>query len=129
MKREILGAAALVLGAAVALVACSDSVTDPGRPHTVTLTASPTSAQVGDSIEFFLAATGALLQGVAIEFGDGAADTTATSGAVTVGVRRSHAYSEAGTYMAIGTSVDGTSLGLEEKKDTVEVQITATAGP
>jgi len=128
LKKEILGATALAIGIGMTLAAGSDSSTSTGRPLDVVLTASATSAAVGDSIVFVLSAQGGLLQGVAIEFGDGAADTTAAEGAVTVGVTRSHAYSEAGTYSAIGTAVDATNLGLVEVKDTLEVVITAGGG-
>lgn len=126
MKKEILGAAALALG--TTLAACSESSTGATRPLEVVLTASAATAAVGDSIDFVLSAQGALLQGVAIEFGDGAADTTAAEGAVTARITRRHAYSAAGTYSAIGTAVDGTNLGLMEIKDTLEVVITGAGG-
>jgi hypothetical protein len=110
------------------LAACSSNVSSGGNPHTAELTADRTVAEVGDSIEFNLQGTGQLLAGIAITYGDGAADTVAAEGAVSAGMRRKHAYSEAGTYVAIGTVVDGTNLGLEVASDSVTVQITDPGG-
>lgn len=109
--------------AGLSVAACSDTIVEGGRPHTAELTVDRTTAQVGDTLLFNLEGTGELLAGVAIEYGDGAADTLATQGAVTAGFRREHAYAEAGTYIAVGTVVDGTTVGLVELKDSVTVVI------
>ena len=118
--------------AALALVgtlgACSSTTTDTGNPHTVELTADRTAAQVGDSIEFNLQGTGQLLAGMALTYGDGTGDTLAAEGAISAGMRRKHAYSESGTYVVVGSVVDGTNLGLVELRDSVTVQISGGPG-
>lgn len=104
--------------------ACSESLVEGGHPHTAELTVDRTSAAVGDSIVFTVEGSGQLLAGLAIEFGDGEADTLAAEGAVIGALTRKHAYEEAGTYQAVGTVADGTNLGVVELKDTVTIQIT-----
>ena len=124
MKISFAAVAAFSLGVALIAGACSDTLVEGSRPHTAELTADRTTAAVGDSIEFFLQGSGELLAGIAIEYGDGTADTVPAEGAVTATMRRKHAYGEAGSYEAIGTVVDGTAIGLVELSDTVQVTIT-----
>lgn len=124
MKRHIIGGGILTAVGLFTLAACSSTTTDTGQPLGVELTADRTNAAVGDSIEFFAQGSGSLLAGMAIEYGDGAADSLSTEGAVTATMRRKHAYSEPGSYLAVATLADGTFQGLVLIKDTVEIEIT-----
>lgn len=118
----------LVVTIGLAVAACSDSLVEGGRPFTVEVTASSSTAAVGEEIHVVVEATGENLIGVAIDFGDGAVDSTATSGAVTAGITRTHAWDSAGTYMVVGAAADLQALGIVELADTVSVLITETGG-
>jgi hypothetical protein len=127
VKREMLMAAAIATGATGIVAACSDSIVEGGLPLTVSITADRTVAEVGDSVVYSAEATGANLVGLALDFGDGAVDSTAASGAVRAGVTRAHVYGAAGTYVAKATAVDVQGL-LVEVTDSVSVQIIEPGG-
>jgi len=107
------------------LVGCSDLIVDVGHPLTIELTASSTGASVGQEMEFTFAARGTSLTGVILTYGDGVADSVLTSGAQTAGARVPHAFSDAGSYVVVGTVQDAV---LGTASDEVTVQITAAAG-
>ncbi len=127
MKKQILMAAALAAGATGTVAACSDSIVEGGLPLTVSITADRTVAEVGDSVVYSAEATGTNLVGLALDFGDGAVDSTAASGAVRAGITRAHAYGAAGTYVAKATAVDVQGL-VVEITDSVSVQIVESGG-
>lgn len=114
MARLRIGISALLL---VTTFACSESL-EP-LPFVVSLDASRTTAARGDTITFVVGAQGGQLIGVQIDFGDGATDQYATSGARTARVSFKHAYGAAGAYTAraVVTEVTG------QKDATVNVTI------
>ncbi len=126
MKKEIAFATVLVAAAGL-LAACSDSLVEGGRPLTVSISADKSVAAVGDSIVYRVEATGNNLVGLVVDFGDGVADSTSASGAVSAGVVRSHIYAEAGDYWAKATAVDVQGVTVE-LSDSVAVQIVEGGG-
>ncbi len=115
---------AAVWTAVIALVvggACREATFEGGAPLSITLISDRTTANTGENIAFDFDATGAMLDGVIVEYGDGLADTMYASGAMTAHGQFLHAYASAGTFMAVGTVYDALQ-GLA--MDTVTVQIT-----
>ncbi len=111
-----------LLVTAVTLTACLDDSITGTRPLSFSLSVSPATAVVGDSVDFEYDATGTAIYGVVLAYGDGAADTifAETSSEVQrAGVMR-YAYDEAGTFEVVGSVV--TSIGT--RADTVQVEIT-----
>ena len=117
------GVAAVVLAALMAW-GCSDIKITGAKPLTFTLDADRTSAPVGVEIEFHFEATGTYLNGVILEYGDGASDSIVMNGAQTASGRRKHAYDDAGTYQVIGTLEDASE---GPRTATLSVEITAPA--
>lgn len=94
---------AIALSAAlVAAAACLDSVTAT-RPLGVTISASPTSVLVGDTVQFDVTGQGTNVVAIIVAFGDGAADTLTYPAAVEVIDITKHAYDAPGSYEAVGT--------------------------
>ena len=110
---------AVALSALVCGACTSVDVADP-RPLTMELTASALSAGVGQSVDFSFSGTGVLLVQVVLDYGDGAADTVALAGSQTVGGRKDHAWSDAGSYTVLGTLTDA-SLGDATAQVTVQI--------
>ena len=108
---------------AIVCPAC-DAITDVGRPLTVELTASKTSAQVGESVAFSVDATGRSLVFLVLDYGDGTADTTAAFGAQTAGADYVHSYAEAGTFTLQGRAFE---VGGEFVGDDLTIQVQETA--
>jgi len=117
------GVAAVVLAALVAW-GCSDITVTGAKPLTFTLDADRTSAPTGVEIEFRFEATGSYLNGVILQYGDGAGDSIPMNGAQTASGHRRHAYDAAGQYQVIGVLEDA-SEGM--RSDTLLVDITAPA--
>lgn len=102
-------------------MACSSSTVEGGGPLSITLTVTPLSVAVGDSIRVETQATGTLLAGTIIEFGDGRVDSINAQGAVTQGVRiLDHFYSAAGTYLVRAT-IEDLEQGSQSATATVQV--------
>ncbi len=120
------GEAALALLLAVQLAACNGVEGPDPQPVSITLTATPVSAPAGTSITFHVEAKGNSLAGLAVAYGDGAVDSLATFLARSAGATRTHAYVDAGTYLARATVLDsdGTSAA-----DSVSVSVTPTSRP
>lgn len=94
---------AIALSAAlVAAAACLDSATGT-RPLGVTISASPTSVLVGDTVQFDVTGQGTNVVAIIVAFGDGAADTLTYPAAVEVIDITKHAYDTPGSYEAVGT--------------------------
>lgn len=105
-----------------ATAACLDDSITGTRPLSFSLSVSPGTALVGDSVDFEYEATGTAIRGVVLAYGDGVADTifAETSNEVErAGVLR-YAYDAAGTFEVVGSVV--TSIGT--RADTVQVEIT-----
>lgn len=83
------------------------NVTAPAQPPSVSLSASPQSAQAGANVNFTgvvtSAAPGALTAGSSIAYGDGQSDTPQATGA---GLIAQHVYNSPGTYTATLTVTD-----------------------
>jgi hypothetical protein len=111
---------ALLLAASTA--ACLDDSITGTRPLTFTLEASPSTAIVGDSLDFTYQATGTSIGGVILDYGDGVADTVLaeTFNEVERAGTLRYAYTVAGTFEVVGRVV--TSIGT--RADTVQVEIT-----
>ena len=108
--------------AMVAAGACSEVTFEGGGPLSITLISDRTTAKTGQNIAFDFDATGAILDGVIIDFGDGVADTIYTSGAMGAHGQFLHAYASPGTFAAVGTVYDAVR---GQAVDTVVVQITS----
>lgn len=117
------GTAAVVI-AALAAWACSDIKITGGQPLSFTLDADRTSAPTGVEIEFQFRATGTYLNGVILEYGDGAVDSIVMNGAQSASGRRKHAYDVAGPYQVIGTLEDAVEGPLTRQ---LSVEVTASA--
>ena len=96
----------LALLAVPAWLACSEVTFEGGGPVSITLTADRTAAAPGDSISFSYDATGSVIVGVVLRYGDGSVDSLSTSGAQKASGRFVHAFSAAGSYTVVGTLVD-----------------------
>jgi len=93
---------------------------------TASLSASPSSPTIGQTVTFTLqatAASGRTLVSWELEYGDGDEDTGTVSG-TSMSITRTHSYSSAGTYTAKLTVKDST--GYEA---TAQVSITVTTRP
>lgn len=97
------------------LSACSDTEVTGSNPLTIELTATPETALVGDSIEFMYSATGALLTGTILDFGDGRVDSIPAFGAQSQGGRVKHAYAAAGMYVVIARVEDSIEGALTDQ--------------
>jgi hypothetical protein len=113
----------LVVIAAINL-GCS-AITDVGRPLTVTVTASKTTAAVGESIDFRADATGRSLFGIEVDFGDGIAEAQSTFGAQSATARFSHAYDEAGVYEVAAFAVEQSGASVVRS---IDITINAGSG-
>ncbi len=91
--------------------------------HVLSIRLSATSAvaTVGDPMQFNFEATGPLLVGVIVVYGDGVVDSIATTNVTSASGRFIHAFQTAGTFLVEGTVLDARDGTLA---DTVSVQIT-----
>lgn len=97
---------ALALLAAVgATTACLDDSVTGTRPLGFTISASPTSVPVGDTVHFDVTGQGTNVVAIIVAFGDGAEDTLTYPGALEVVDITEHAYDAPGSYEAVGTIV------------------------
>ncbi|NJD19978.1 MAG: hypothetical protein FIA95_11950 [Gemmatimonadetes bacterium] len=113
----------LAVALAAVLAACSDVTFEGGGPLTIKLIADRTTASVGQNVTFDFDATGSILDGVVVDYGDGVADTMYTSGAMSAHGQFLHAYSAAGTYNAVATVFDAV-----QGQDSATVAIRITGG-
>jgi len=82
---------------------CLDDNITGTRPLTFSFSASPTTTSVGQTITFSYEGTGTLIQGVIVEYGDGAIDSVFTPGTVVeVAGVLDHKYETTGTFQALG---------------------------
>lgn len=82
---------------------CLDDSITGTRPLTFSFSADPTSASVGQTIIFSYQATGTRIQGIIVEFGDGAVDSVFTPGTVVlVSGTMEHEYTTAGAFEVVG---------------------------
>jgi hypothetical protein len=73
------------------------------RDTALTLTADRTTAATGQTIEFRYDAQGRSLAGLIVDFGDGSPpDSLFLQGAVTATGRRSHAFTQVGSFLVTG---------------------------
>jgi hypothetical protein len=117
------GLRALFLLTAVGAMACVEGVVSGGRPLSIQLTATPTRAPVGDSVEFAVEASGVNLIILRLDFGDGARDSLSAEGAVGATLKRKHAYVEEGAYVAFASVLDVSENGLITIADSVFVEV------
>ena len=89
------------------LAACSDITFQGGGPVTIKLTANKTTVPAGGSVTFSYEVKGTYLDGVVIDYGDGAADTAFTVGAQAASGTFGHAFELPGSYTVIGRAEDG----------------------
>ncbi|MEZ4424138.1 MAG: hypothetical protein R3E98_12075 [Gemmatimonadota bacterium] len=103
-------------------VACSDSSVEVGGGElAITLTVTPQSVEVGDTVFITTEAVGTSLAGTIIDYGNGRLDSLNAFGAQTQDNRiRDHFYSAAGTYTIRATVVD-LSQGTRSAEATVQV--------
>lgn len=92
-----------LLAAVGATAACIDDSVTGTRALGVTISASPTSVPVGDTVQFDVTGQGTNVVAIIVAFGDGAADTLTYPAAVEVIDITKHAYDAPGSYEAVGT--------------------------
>lgn len=102
-----------VLVLAIASLAACRQTTAPPAPLTVSLEATASVAQPGDTITFTVNASANNLFGVVIDFGDTTGDQYSTGGASTARVRFKHAYQSRGSY-TVRTTVSDAIMGEKE---------------
>jgi hypothetical protein len=107
------------------LAACSPISDVPDQETTITLSASPASASVGTPITFHFDAKGNSLEGVALEYGDGAEESIATYRARTASGNYNHGYTEAGEFRVLVTVLETGGLIAS---DSVTVTVTPATG-
>ena len=99
-----------VAGIALALalwVACDFGEAIEPPELTITVTAQPATALVGDSVVVRFSATGPTLSNVTLAYGDGTTEVVGTSGASTATGTRRHAYANAGTFEVTASATTG----------------------
>jgi hypothetical protein len=111
-----------ILVAALACAACAACAQEPLEPLPleITLQLQPATAAVGDSIRVEVNAQGGNLFGVNVDYGDGASQPLAASGARTARAIYRHAYARSGVYVVTATVTDALQ---GEKSATASVQI------
>ena len=93
----------LFIALLIAVSGCLDDSITGTRPLTFSFSADPTTASVGQTITFSYEGTGTFIQGVIVEYGDGAIDSVFTPGSVVeVGGVLDHEYETTGTFQALG---------------------------
>lgn len=109
------------MGAAVIVVlaACGDA-TILQHVLSIKISATPTTATVGEDVNFSFDATGPILVGVIVAYGDGVVDSVATTNVTSASGRFTHAFQTEGSFLVEATVVDGWEGTLT---DTVSVQI------
>lgn len=96
----------LAVVALAGLAACSDITFVGGGPVTIKLTANKTAVPAGGSVTFAYDVKGTYIEGVVIEYGDGAADTVYTVGSQTASGTFGHAFELPGSYTVVATAED-----------------------
>lgn len=114
VRTSLLGAAIIVV-----LVACGES-TILQHVLSINISATPTTATVGDEVTFNFDATGPILVGVTVSYGDGVVDSVATTNVTSASGRLIHTFQTEGSFLVEATVVDGWEGTLT---DTVSVQI------
>lgn len=92
------------LAAGFIAVGCWTEATSPERPLTVRLSADKTTARIAEEIAFQVEANGSALAGIAVDYGDGQADSLVASGAQRATMRTRHVYSDTGSYLVRATA-------------------------
>lgn len=87
--------------------ACSEVTVSGGQPVSLELAVDKAAATVGEDVSVAVAARGTSLNGVVVEYGDGAADSLAAFGAVSAQTTFVHQYAEPGTFVIRGRAEDG----------------------
>jgi hypothetical protein len=112
-------------GVLLAVVLCAGACTGISGPDDVALavelTASAATASIGSPITFRFEARGNSLEGVALDYGDGAVDSVATYLARTAAGNYPHGYGEPGAYRVLVTVVE---TGGQRARDSVFVTVT-----
>ncbi len=106
-------------------VACSSIDPIERGPTTVTLTADRPAAATGEDIEFSFSGTGSSINALQLDYGDGASERVEAFGATTMSGRRTHAYTEPGSYTVTATLEDAFTGNVS---DDLTVQINTPAG-
>ena len=113
----------VLVALAVGATACSDLTFEGGGPVSITLTATPTTVATGTDVTFTYDIAGEFLDGVTLDYGDGAADTAYAQGAQSAHGKFVHAYDASGSFTAIGVVYDG-----RQGPDSATVVIQVTGG-
>ena len=115
-RRTVTLTAVALLGV---ITACLDDSITGTRPLSFDITADVTTTTVGQVVTFSFAATGTGLRLVAIDFGDGVADTTTYSGPIEVGGQAIHAFASMGVFLVRGEALAAAGSASEEITITV----------
>lgn len=113
----------LAVALAAALAACSNVTFSGGGPLSIKLITDRTTAKVGQNVAFDFDASGSVLDGVVVAYGDGVADTLFASGAMSAHGQFLHPYTAVGTYTAVATVYDAV-----QGQDSAKVAIQVTGG-
>jgi len=105
-------------------VACTEISGPADQALFIEITATPASAVIGAPISFRFNARGNSLEGVALDYGDGSADSVATFLARTASGTYTHGYELAGSYRVLVTVLETGGLTAQ---DSVSVTVTQPA--
>jgi hypothetical protein len=107
--------------AAIVLLAIACDPFDPvSRELTVVITAPKTDLAVNEVVAFRLEATGASLNEISVDFGDGTNESRGTAGAQTADANFPHHFASNGTFHVVGLA---TEAGGATVRDTVIVTV------
>ena len=107
--------------AGCALFALSGCIsTDPHR-LSIVMQADPATAQVGDTVSFYVSVQSTVLTEIEIHYGDGAMQEQPFPGANSAEWTFRHVYTQAGTFQVNATAIDATA-GLASASLSVSIQ-------
>ncbi len=104
--------------------ACFSNTINEPTELAISLTASPTSAAVGQTIVFRFSASGPVLTTITVDFGDETSDVTDAAGAQTAAGNIPHEYTAPGTFEVTATAVGAEG---ESASARLSIQIRAAA--
>lgn len=101
MTSPRLRALAALAGGLLAAACLNNDVTGV-RDLSMELTATPSTASVGASVEVAYRATGTGIARLIVDYGDSSADTSTFSGPLEIAGELTHSWDSAGTYVVVG---------------------------
>lgn len=119
MLRSRPSRALLLLAGLAAATACLDESVTGTRAVSFSMSATPTTATVGEQVTFDVNGQGTAVVAIVVDFGDGVADTLTYPAAVEVIDHTFHSYEAAGSYTAVGKLIASNGTRTAEVAVTV----------